>query len=470
VCHDRVVKRVPLLLCLGVAFLAPSMALAQAPPTPPSLREISASFETLAARVRPAVVQIFSTGYAAARESDNGSNTALLSRETSTGSGVILTADGYIVTNNHVVEGARKIEVKLPTSGTARTEGMTVPAKVIGVDRETDLAVIKIEKTGLATLPLGDSTQLRQGELVMAFGNPRGLEGSMSMGIVSSTARQVKPDDAMVYIQTDAPINPGNSGGPLVNTDGRVVGINTFILTQSGGSEGLGFAVPSSVVRTVYDQIRKDGHVHRGHIGVSVESITPVLAKGLALSQDWGVLIRDLEPRGPAEAAGLEVGDIVQTLNGRPIETTSQMENAVYRLPLASTVQLTLLRDGKSVAATVPVHEQEDDPQRFADMVNPDDNLVPQLGVLAVELTPQLAGMLGDLRHDYGLVVAARSASAPYSGESLEIGDVIYQINREPTLSVKSIRETLAAMKSGDAVVLQVERAGRLLYLGLELE
>jgi serine protease Do len=465
------VKRVHSIFLLGVAIVTPPFALAQAPaPAPPSLREISVSFEALAARVRPAVVQIFSTGYARAQEGENGSNAALLSRETSTGSGVILTADGYIVTNNHVVQGARRIEVKLPTRGAARTQGMTVPAKVIGADRETDLAVIKIDKTGLPTLALGDSNQLRQGELVMAFGNPLGLEGSVSMGIVSSTARQVKPDDPMVYIQTDAPINPGNSGGPLVNTEGRVMGINTFILTQSGGSEGLGFAVPSSVVGTVYNQIRKDGHVHRGHIGVSVESITPVLSKGLGLPQDWGVLVSDLERDGPAEAAGLKIGDIVQTLNGRPIETASQLENAVYRLPLTETVNLTVLRDGKSLALTVPVHEREDDPTRFADMVNPEDNLIPQLGILAIELNPKLAGMLGDLRHEYGLVVAARSASAPYSGQSLETGDVIYQINREPTLSVKAMRQTLEAMKAGDPVVLQVERGGRLFYLGLELE
>ncbi len=463
-------KRVPLLLVLGVTLHAQAPAPAPVKPTPPSLRDISASFETLAARVRPAVVQIFSTSYATPKEGEGTSAASLLSREISSGSGVILTADGYIVTNNHVVQGARKIEVKLPTRGTTRTQGMTVPARVIGVDRETDLAVIKIDKTGLATLALGDSNQLKQGELVMAFGNPRGLEGSVSMGIVSSTGRQVKPDDPMVYIQTDAPINPGNSGGPLVNTDGRVVGINTFILTQSGGSEGLGFAVPSSVVRTVYDQIRKDGHVHRGHIGVSVESITPVLAKGLALSQDWGVLVSDLEPDGSAQAAGLKIGDIIQALNGRPIETASQLENAVYRLPLTETVNLTLLRDGKTMTVTVPVHEQEDDPQRFADMVNPEDNLVSRLGILAIELNQKLAGMLGDLRHEYGLVVAASSASPPYSGESIETGDVIYQINRESTLSVKSLRETLESMKPGDAVVLQVERGGRLMYLGLELD
>src|SRR5215472_6099732 len=294
------------------------------PPEPSAhaspLRDLSGSFEALAARVRPAVVQIFSTGYAAAEESEAGANTALLTKQTSTGSGVILSPDGYIVTNNHVVQGARKIEVKLPTHDPRRASEMTSPAKVVGTDRDSDLAVLKIERVCLPTLELGDSNQLRQGQLVMAFGNPLGLEGSASMGIVSSTARQVKQDDSRAYIQTDAPINPGNSGGPLVDTEGAVVGINTFIITQSGGSEGIGFAVPSNTVRMIYDQIRKDGHVHRGHIGVGVQTVTSVLAKGLGLSQDWGALVSDLEPGGPAQAAGLKIGDIIQSVDGREME------------------------------------------------------------------------------------------------------------------------------------------------------
>ncbi len=438
-------------------------------PTSP-WRALSVSFEELAARVRPAVVQIFSTGYARSEDSGDGTNTALLAKQTSTGSGVILTVDGYIITNNHVVENARKIEVKLPTRGGTRTQGMTLAAKVVGVDRETDLAVLKIDGRNLATLPLGDSTQLHQGELVMAFGNPFGLEGSASTGVVSSTSRHLKVDDPLAYIQTDAPINPGNSGGPLVDMEGRVVGINTMIYTRSGGSEGIGFAVPSSVVKTVYDQIRKDGHVHRGHIGVGLQSINPTLAKGLKLSQDWGVLVSDLEEGGAAEKAGVMIGDIVQAFDGKQVEDASQLENAIYGLALAENVKLGLLRDGKALEVTVSVHEREDDPQRFADMVNPDDNLVPKLGILVIELNPTVADMLPELRHEYGLVVAGRTAMSPYSGDEIETGDVIYEMNRSPTLSVKGVRAALDMMKSGDPVVLQVERAGRLMYLALELE
>ena len=438
---------------------------------PVALRQLSASFEELAARVRPAVVQIFSTGYAAAEEGEGTNTGALLERQRSTGSGVILTTDGYIVTNNHVVQGARKIEVRLVSANRASlNESSTVPAKLIGADHESDVAVIKIDAKDLPRLALGDSNDLRQGQLVMAFGNPLGLEGSVSTGIVSSTARRLKAEDTSVYVQTDAPINPGNSGGPLVDIEGRVVGINTFILSQSGGSEGLGFAVPSNVVRNIYEQIRKDGHVHRGQIGIYAQTITPTLAKGLKLSQDWGVIASDIMPDGPAEKAGLKPGDIILSLNGRTMEDAPQLETAINRLKLSDVVDLSIFREGQKMQFTIPVIEREDDPQRFADMVNPEDNLVPKLGILGIEINDKLSAMLPELRHQYGIVVGARTPNAPYSGGALEVGDVIYEINHTLTLTIKTLRENLDRMKSGDAAVLQIERGGKLMFISLELE
>jgi serine protease Do len=456
---------------LGVSSLdaQPSASAQAARNSSVSLRDLSSSLEELATRVRPAVVQIFSTGYATAQESE-GTNASLLSTQRSTGSGVILSEDGYIVTNNHVVQGARKIEVRLAKRNPDRARESTMPAKLIGTDRQTDLAVIKVDRTDLPRLVLGDSNDLHQGQVAMAFGNPLGLEGSVSMGIISSVARQLKADDPMAYVQTDAPINPGNSGGPLVDTDGQVIGINTFIFTQSGGSEGLGFAIPSNVVRSVYEQVRKDGHVHRGQIGMVAQSITPVMARGLGLPQDWGVIASDVAPGGPAAKAGLKPGDIVTTLNGRPMEDAPQLQTAIYRLKLDDTVSLTALREGQTLEFTVPVIESDDDPQRFADMVNPEENLVPKLGILGIEISEKLAGMLPDLRHEYGIAVAARSSNVPYSGGALEIGDVIYEINRTPTVTIKTLRDTLDAMKPGDDVVLQVERNGKLMYVTLELE
>ncbi len=434
-----------------------------------TLGELSASFETLAKRVRPSVVQIFSTGYASAEESESSNTSSLLSKQRSTGSGVILSDDGFILTNNHVVHNALKIEVKLHRDATGgRIPDVTFPAKLIGVDREADLAVIKIDRNGLPKLSLGDSSQLRQGQLVMAFGNPLGLEGSVSMGIVSSTARQLKLDDPMTYVQTDAPINPGNSGGPLVDAEGRVVGINTFILTQSGGSEGIGFAVPSNLVRSSYEQIVKDGHVHRGQIGIVAQSITPAIARGLGLAQDWGVIAADVAPDGPAAKAGIKPGDIIETLAGREMDDARQWETLLYQQPLSAIIDVTVKRDGKPLKFSMPVIERDDDPQRFADMVNPEKNLIRRLGILAIEITEKLADMLPDLRHDYGIVVAARAVDAP--GAVLEPGDVIYEINKTPTVSIAALRAALDAAKPGDIAVLHVQRGTRLRYIAIDLE
>jgi serine protease Do len=434
-----------------------------------SLDELSTSLEALARRVRPSVVQIFSTGYASAEDADSSNTSSLLAKQRSTGSGVILSEDGLILTNNHVVHNALKIEVKLhnETNG-SRFAGATLPAKLIGVDREADLAVIKIDRTGLPKLMLGDSSKLRQGQLVMAFGNPLGLEGSVSMGIVSSTARQLKLDDPMTYVQTDAPINPGNSGGPLVDSGGQVVGINTFIYTQSGGSEGIGFAVPSNLVRSSYDQIVKDGHVHRGQIGIVAQTITPALAKGLSLSQDWGVIASDVTPDGPAEKAGLKPGDIIVTVAGRQMENAQELENLVYQQPLSALVDVTAQRDGKALSFSMPVIERDDDPQRFADMVNPEKNLIRRLGILGIEITDKLADLLPDLRHDYGVVVAARATDAP--GSMLEPGDVIYEVNKTPAVSITALRAALDSTKPGDVAVLQVQRGTRLRYIAIDLE
>ena len=230
---------------------------------------------------------------------------ALITKQRSTGTGVILAADGFIVTNAHVVRGARKIQVKLaPSMITDDPPSGLIDATLVGIDTEADLAVIKIDRKNLPFLRLGDSTTVHQGQLVLAFGNPLGLESSVSMGIISSTARQIKPDDIMAYLQTDAPINPGNSGGPLVDTDGRVIGINTFILTQSGGSEGLGFAIPGTIVSEIYTQIRKEGHVHRGQIGLTVETISPLIARGLAAANvNIGVIVADVRSGSTSDKA-----------------------------------------------------------------------------------------------------------------------------------------------------------------------
>jgi serine protease Do len=317
---------------------------------------------------------------------------------------------------------------------------------------------------------MGDSDALRQGQLVLAFGNPMGLENSVSMGVVSATARQIKPDDAMIYIQTDAPINPGNSGGPLVNVNGRVVGINTFIFTQSGGNEGLGFAIPSNIVKNVYTQIRAEGHVHRSEIGVAVQTITPALATALRLPQDFGVVLSDVEPDETADEAGLKIGDIVLSLNGKTMENARQFEVNLYRYRIGDKVNIEILRGNSKLTYTVAVTEREDDPMRFADMVDPTKNVVPKLGILGIDIDKKVAEMLPDLRKKYGVVVAARGGESQYSGDALQLGDVIYSVNTEPVTTVDALRKILDTFKESEPLVLQVEREGKLRYLTLTTE
>ena len=229
-----------------------------------------------------------------------------------------MTPDGYIVTNAHVVEGARRIRVRLQGIKQQQDDAHgPIEAKLVGVDQLSDVAVLKIDAHDLPALEFADSSLLKQGQIVFAFGSPLGLENSVTMGVVSATERQIDPDSPAIYIQTDAPINPGNSGGPLVDVDGKVVGINTFIISESGGNEGLGFAIPSNVVKTVYEQLRTEGHVHRGEIGVAVRSITPDLLEGLNLPTSRGVLLEDVTPDSPADKAGLKIGDVVINVGGK---------------------------------------------------------------------------------------------------------------------------------------------------------
>ena len=471
---------------LAYLLFASTVALAQQPVAPApqpsapqptrldSLHDLSSSLERLSRRVSRSVVQIFSSGYALSEEGETGTNTAVVTRQRATGSGVILSADGYIVTNGHVVSNARRVRVRvaaeMPGLSKMQPDGKILEARIVGIDRDTDLAVLKVEKTGLPHLNLGDSDTLRQGQIVMAFGNPLGLENSVSMGVVSSTGRQIKPDDEMIYIQTDAPINPGNSGGPLVGVDGRVMGINTFILSQSGGSEGLGFAIPSNIVKSVYTQLRAEGHVHRSEIGVTAQTVTPALATALRLPQDWGVLLSDVEPDEPADAAGLQVGDIVLSLNGKILENARQFEVNLYRYSVGQKVNLEVLRGNMKLTYAVAVQEREDDPQRFADMVDPAKNTVLKLGILGIEIDRRVAEMLPDLRKKYGVVVAARAGESPYTGDSLQLGDVIYSVNTTPVTSVDALRSALDALKETDPLVMQVERSGKLRYVTMTIE
>ncbi len=289
------------------------------------LSEFSSSLDALTLRVSPSVVQIQVSGFQAVSDA-NPNDASVVARGRSLGSGVIVDPDGYIITNAHVVKGAQRVRVLLTASPggsqVSASLGLTdrmppMDARIIGIEPTIDIALLKIDAKGLPSLSFADYNSLKKGQIVLAFGNPEGFENSVSMGVVSAVARQVLPNVPSVYIQTDAPINPGNSGGPLVDTDGNVVGINTFILSQSGGSQGLGFAIPSSVAEFVYQQLRQFGHVRHVIIGAELQQITPDLAQGLNLSQQEGVIVSDVRPDGPADNAGLQVQDILESLDGR---------------------------------------------------------------------------------------------------------------------------------------------------------
>ncbi len=448
------------------------------PAEPPNvLLQLNGALEGLAARVSPAVVQILVTGYGPLRERDEDrSQTSFIVRQHAVGSGVIVDSNGYIMTNAHVVEGAQTIRVALPLP--MGDSGGQVPigkrrileARLLGQHKETDLALLKIDETDLPTLPLLSQQRPHVGQLVFAIGSPEGLQNSVTMGVVSALARQPDTSKPLTYIQTDAPINPGNSGGPLVDMNGSVVGINTFILSQGGGSEGLGFAIPARVVDFVYHSLRSHGHVHRVEIGAVAQEITPTLAAGLQLSQRWGVIVVDVKPDGPAAAAGLQIQDIILTADDRRIETLPSLTAALYLHRIDQVVKLEILRGKEKKILYVPAIENRDHMDQLLDQVNREDSLISRLGVLAVDITADLKPQLGSLRIPSGVIVVGRAADLLMADTGLQAGDVIHSVNGVAVDSMDALRTLLNGLKTGDPCVLQVERDGGLMYVSFEIE
>ncbi len=455
---------------LGAAASASAQEAARRPSE--ALEALSGAFEHISERVAPSVVQVFTSSFGISGDPQ----LALLTRQEGTASGVIIDPDGYIVTNAHVVSDARRVQVQLAQVPEAasqpvavRPQGVKLDAEVVGVDSITDLALLKIPGKGLRTLSLGDSDRVKQGQLVLAFGSPLGLRNTVTMGVVSAVARQLSPDDPAVYIQTDAPVNPGNSGGPLVDAAGRVVGINTLILSHSGGSEGVGLAIPSNVVRVITDQLRANGRVRRGMIGVELQSVDTVFAKALGLPQPWGVIVADVSDDGPAGPAGVQVGDVILTLDGRPIESVRQFSANLLRHAIDASVSLELLRGADRLALKVQVIERPDDPDRYLSLVDPKKNLVPQLDILGVDIPDELSTGQQRRRLDGGILVAAASAEAT-TPDRFQPGDIIHAVNRSFVLRLADLRDAVAGLKAGDPVVVQIERRGQLMYIAFEVD
>jgi serine protease Do len=433
------------------------------------------SVEALTRKVWPSVVQILVSSYGAREDGFRG-DTSAVGPQQSTGSGFVIDPEGYILTNAHVVSNARRLQVVLPAENADGTlasalsgKTYTLAARIVGITTELDLALLKIDGQKLPALPLATYSQVRQGETVFAFGSPIGLRNSLTHGLVSAVARQVDPDSPLIYIQTDAPINPGNSGGPLVNIRGEVVGVNTFIMSQSGGNDGLGFAIPSATARTVFRQLKQYGTVRRQEIGMSLQTITTGMAVGLGLVRNYGLIVSDVWPGGPAEKAGLKVGDLLVSVDGQAAEN---LPTVTYNFRLREStdkVQLVVMRGGSEHTLSVEPVEERSELDAVSAMADPQKSLVPELGILGVEIDKRIAAAASGLRDPFGIIVVARAAGAA-SEVPLQPRDVIRGLNRQQVATLDGLRSALRALKPGAPVTLQIQREGRLMYVSFVLD
>ena len=460
-------------------LLTASTALAQSaarPAQPDPLAQMNASIDALTRKVWPSVVQILVTSYGPRNEDPQGGTGAVIGRQQSVGSGFVIDAEGYIMTNAHVVSGAQRVQVVLPadkadgTLATALSSKATlIPARIVGITTELDLAVLKVEDQKLPPLPLATYSEVRQGEMVFAFGSPNGLRNSLTQGLVSAVARQVNPDSPQIFVQTDAPINPGNSGGPLVNIRGEVVGVNTFIMSQSGGNDGLGFAVPSATARTVYRQIRRYGFLRRQEVGMSVQTISQGMADSLGLAKGSGVIVSDVWPGGPAEAAGLAVGDVLVSVDGQPAENVPTVSYNFRLRDSMDNVEMVVLRGAKEVRVSVKPVEVRSEYDQVSSTADPSKNVVTELGIIGVEIDARIAASATGLRDPFGIIVVARAAGAAGDVPLLP-RDIIRSVNNRRVQTLEELRGMVRSIKPGAPVTLQIQRDGKLMFASFTFE
>jgi serine protease Do len=429
--------------------------------------ELSRSFVSVAKMVKPAVVNINIVEKVKRPAADDfdgmppfgpgdGPKDAPRAKR-GTGSGVVISADGYILTNNHVAGDADEIKVKL-------ADGREFKARRVGTDSETDLALVKIDAQNLPFATLGDSSKLEQGEWVIALGSPFGLEQTMTAGIVSATGRELGGTYDN-YIQTDASINPGNSGGPLVNMNGEVVGINTMIFSRSGGSEGIGFSIPSNLAKKVEAQLAKNGRVSRGYLGVSLQTISPAVAKSVGYEGAEGALVGDLTDGSPAGKAGLRSGDVIIEFDGKPVQTSKQLTEIVGDTPVGKTVKLKFVRDGRPQAASITLTERPGKAVAANTEAPSEDG-----GKLGLSYSTVPAAGDKKLKINSGAVVDTVQADGPAFEAGIRRGDVVHRVNRTPVTTAQALTAALKSLKNEKEVVFQIERGGQLSFITVPLD
>src|SRR5437867_5872724 len=440
------------------------------PSASPSLLDLQAQVKATATKTIPSVVNIAST--VVVREqafSDEGLPFGLIPelpprRQYGQGSGVIVSADGYIITNNHVVADAIDVDVLL-------ADRRQFKGRVVATDPKTDVAVVKIEARGLSPAPWGDSSRLAVGDFVLAIGNPLGLNQTVTFGIVSAVGRaDVGIADYEDFIQTDAPINPGNSGGALVNIKGELIGINTAIASTTGGSVGVGFAIPSNMAKAAMQSLLKTGRVIRGFLGASTQDVTPLLGKLFKLPDVKGAIITDLMPKGSAEKAGLRRGDVVVRFDGKEVVDGGRLRNLVAASAIGSKHRVDMIRDGKPTLVELVIQEAPRERVRRTSTTNSVEPAGHPLGGLLVdELTPASARQLG-LSSMTGAVVDNVEEGSLAEAAGLLPGDLILEVNRQPVPNLAAYQQLVDPIKPKDLTLLMINRQGTVLYVPIEGE